>query len=600
MVFNPLVIPFLIGTTFFFITILWKFVHWVMNLDVAQKKSIQKNILTTKTLSAIGEVFRESLIHRKIYKRNSMLGYMHMSLAFGWFLMIVVGKVESSFYYRTFFDFPWLGIFFKYFARVPHHFLMIIPFTFIMDLLLLMTLGGVFLAFFKRMRSRAMGMKRTTKHVPLDRVALTALWWIFPLRLVAESDTAAITGNGSFLTGTVGQLMSGLPVHQLELPLWWAYSVCLFVFFMALPFSRYMHIPTEVLLIFLRKWGAETGEERNGYTEIQLNSCSRCGICIDVCQLNFATDIQNVQSVYFVRDARYHTLNQEVTDNCLLCNRCVEACPVGLDLTLMRQQLRKKTIEPANQPYYEYIQPEQKKFSDGIVYFAGCMTHLSPSIITSMKTIFEHAGEKYWFMDEDKGVCCGRPLRQQGFFEQADELVAKNTRLIAESGAKMLVTSCPICLKSFKSEYKLDIPVMHHTEYMAGLLENKRLEIDKTDLKMVYHDPCELGRGCGIYEAPRKVLQQVGEVMKISAEKEDALCCGGSLADTAIEQNQKTKIRNQALQVLTEPHPDMLVTACPLCKKTFNAGNREKVSDVAEMVASALKKPNKNSKFATS
>ena len=150
-----------------------------------------------------------------------------MSLAFGWFLLIVVGMIESSLSSGTLFKEPWLGIFFNYFITTPHGFHMADTLSFIMDLLLLIILSGVMLALIKRMRARFMGMKKTTKHHLYDRLALTSLWFIFPLRLLAESTTSAIHDNGSFLTGSIGNLISGLPVQAMELPLWWAYSMAL-------------------------------------------------------------------------------------------------------------------------------------------------------------------------------------------------------------------------------------------------------------------------------------------------------------------------------------------------------------------------------------
>ena len=108
-----------------------------------------------------------------------------------------------------------------------------------------------------------MGMKRTTRHVFVDRVALTSLWLIFPLRLTAESLTAAIKHNGGFLTGTLGDLiasgMSATAVADLNAAAWWAYSFALAAFFIAMPFSRYMHIFTEVPLIFLRRYRLRSG-----------------------------------------------------------------------------------------------------------------------------------------------------------------------------------------------------------------------------------------------------------------------------------------------------------------------------------------------------
>jgi Fe-S oxidoreductase len=582
--FNPFVLPFLAGSIFFFVVIIYKFIQWILHLDSSQSTLIKKNIFTLKTLYAIIEVFRESLVHRNIYKKNLLLGYMHMSLAFGWFLIILMGKIESSVYFGTFFDEPWTGVFFRYFVRNPYGFFVRGVFPFVMDLLLLIILSGVLLALIKRLRSNLMGIKKATKHILPDRIALASLWGIFPLRLLAESVTASLSGNGAFLTGAIGNLLHPLPVGALELPLWWAYSLFLGGFFVTLPYTRYMHIPTEVLLIFLRKWGTKEVESYSGFTDVQLNSCSRCGICIDACQLNFAADIHNVQPVYLIRDARNKKLTDEVTNNCLLCGRCVKACPVGLELTSIRQLLRYKPDVQGKQFYTNSLEKTCSEKVD-VVYFAGCMTHLTPSIIVSMKKIFEKSGEKFWFMDENNGLCCGRPLRLQGFLQQSKDLVNRNKSLIASSGAKLLVTSCPICYNSFKNVYNLNIEVMHHTEYIDFLINNGRLNVNRSEFDVVYHDPCELGRGCGIYEPPRKVLRHVGNLRQVDYEKENALCCGGSLANTEMEMDSQRKVQNQVLDVLTKSNPDAIITACPLCKKTLSQGNAIKVMDISEIVS---------------
>jgi Fe-S oxidoreductase len=581
--FHPFVIPFTAGAAFLFAVIVYKVYKWTSSLDRKQKFMVKQNIFTIKTIRAIIEVFREALVHRNIYRKNPVLGYMHMSLAFGWFLLIVFGKVKASFYAGTFFEPPWLAIFFNFFAIEKHTFLLSAQLTFLMDFLLLIILSGLSLAFIKRMKSTILGMKKTTQHSRFDRIALSSLWFIFPLRLLAESTTDALHGNGGFLTGFIGQLIPSSAATFMELPLWWAYSLSLFFFFVALPYSRYMHIPMEVVLIFLRNWGATAGEQHSGYTDIQINSCSRCGICIDACQLNFAAKLSDVQSVYFIRDTRYNVLSDEIVNNCLMCGRCSNECPVGLELTLIRQQYRNKEEIPGKF-YYEYTRSVENQEDIDVVYYAGCMTHLTPSIILSMKKIFESARVSYWFMDEDKGVCCGRPMRQQGFIQQAKNLVIKNSRMINSSKAKLLVTSCPICYKSFKEEYNLNIPVMHHTEYIDKLITSKRIKLKPTNITAVYHDPCELGRGANIYEQPRNILKNFSLLVS-NFERENSLCCGGSLSNAILDLRLQLKIRDHALDELTKEKPDVIVTACPLCKKSFVHGNKAAVMDIAEIVA---------------
>ena len=251
------VIPFVIGCAVMFSVIAYKYVRWGLRLPKRDKILVKKNFWSKATLEAIGEAFSECLLHRRIFRINPLLGYMHMSLAFGWFLLIVVGWIETAVYLGGKMA-PLHGhVFFKYFMQdTPHRTLWGINFNNVMDALLLLVLSGVMLAWFKRLRSKALGLKRTTRHTTGDRVAMSALWFVFPLRLAAESITAALYANGGFLTGTIGAALaahlSADTLTVLQQAAWWSYSTALGVFFVAMPFSRYMHIFTEVPLIFMR------------------------------------------------------------------------------------------------------------------------------------------------------------------------------------------------------------------------------------------------------------------------------------------------------------------------------------------------------------
>jgi len=101
-----------------------------------------------------------------------------------------------------------------------------------------------------------------------------------------------------------------------------------------------------------------------------------------------------------------------------------------------------------------------------------------------------------------------------------------------------------------------------------------------------------LGRGSGIYKEPRKLLRRVAKIIPIMQEKENALCCGGSLGDLSMDSGERRMIRDAALETLLTPSPDMLITACPLCKKTFRDGSGVEVKDIAELVADQLEPAN--------
>jgi Fe-S oxidoreductase len=589
MFYDHFVLPFSLGLLFLLIYVFVKFGIWIYRLPLDQRKKFFRGVFSLKLFSAMWEMITECLIHRRMYKVNPVLGFMHMSFAFGWFILIMFGNFETRVLSGAEMNFPYYPIFFKFFQQQPIAWKFASAFSFIMDLLLLYILSGLLLAFIKRLRSRVFGMKKTTRQRLMDRFALTSLWFIFPLRLLAESFTSGLVHNGSFMTGPLGDFFATfLPLEQMMYPAWWAYSISLGVFFVSVPFSRYMHIPTEVLLIAFRRFGLEPSKHYDAYTDVEVHSCPRCGVCIDKCQLSSAAGIHDTQAVYFIGDLRNHEVKEDMTLNCLMCGRCKEYCPVGIHTDNVRLTERVKTFGKSGRDF-NYIQPNESPKAD-VIYFAGCMTHLTPGIKRAMINIFKAANLDYLFLDEDGSICCGRPLMLAGELEAASDLMRKNADLIKMSGAKTFVTSCPICYKVFNEEYQLGIRVLHHTQYLLELVEEKKLSLKEADVKVVYHDPCDLGRGSGIYEEPRLLLGLTARIAEPEFSEKYSLCCGSALGNLKIDYPTREKITNHALEVLLKPEPDFLITACPLCKKTFAKSATCEVMDVAEWVDMAVNK----------
>ena len=593
--FAPFTIPFIAGSLFMFAVVTFKWMLWLVRLKRVDRVLIAQNILSLSTLQASWEVVRESLLHVRIFRHNPVLGFMHASLAFGWFLLIVVGWAETV----AHLGWVWVPleghVFFRYFVPLNGITTHLPFFDHLMDALLLVVLTGVAMAWFKRLRSRALGMRRTTKHRMLDRVALTALWFIFPARLVAESVTSALYGGGGFMTASLGILIGDAVPRDMLLvayePVWWLYSSMLAAFFVAMPFSRYMHIFTEIPLIFLRNWRLKPSAERSSYDNFEVEACSRCGICIDPCQLQADLGINDVQSVYYLRDRRYNMLKLKVANNCLMCGRCEAKCPVGINLNTLRLNSRAKRRNIPNEGRYRYLRNLDRSVGEGRVgYFAGCMTQLTPAVQRSMDKIFAAVGESVWYADRDGGVCCGRPLMLTGETDAARKMVAYNTDLFRRHEITMLVTSCPICLKVFRESYNLEgIEILHHSEYIDRLIVEGRLTLRHDDELLTYHDPCELGRGCGIYDEPRAVIEAVGELLEPAHTGKNALCCGSSVANTAIGDAQQLTIARSVAAELEATGAQTIVTACPLCKKAIARGAAKGVVDLSEVVAQNLK-----------
>src|SRR5512133_1208465 len=188
--FDPFVIPFNIGLYFILIYIVVRCFMWFRDLSRQDKLRLQRGCFGGALAQSLKEMFMESLIHRTILKTNFRLGYMHMSLAFGWFLLILFGTIEADVFGHSHLNPPSKAIFFRYFNPEHGRAGAEAVYSFLMDFILAFILSGLLLAVLKRFYSRTVGMKKTTRLKPLDKVALTSLWLIFPSRLLAESFTS--------------------------------------------------------------------------------------------------------------------------------------------------------------------------------------------------------------------------------------------------------------------------------------------------------------------------------------------------------------------------------------------------------------------------
>lgn len=594
--YNDFVLPFMFGMIFILTWCLVGAIRIIAQLPKEDRKRFFLSLVNPKILlKDIKDIFCDCLLHVKLWKRNKLLGYMHSSIAFGWFMLIVIGHIEVFFYAPHRAKLLYFPIFFRYFMAEDDSTMGGAFFFFLMDFFLLVVLSGIALAIIKRLHSRFFGLRRTTNPSFMDLIGLYSLWSIFPLRLFAEGFTADISG-GSFLTKSLNHVFHAfLGNHMNMLPTWWAYSLALGIFFCVLPFTRYMHIPTEILLIPLRNAGVRIRHPRKGYAEAEIYSCPSCGVCIDACPMGVMKTHIKDTTVYLNRQLRRNNEAriEEISDKCLLCGKCTAVCPVGVEgdkLRIAQRSMRKYGITPD----YSAIDTDSlvKEFSTGsgassgkVLYFAGCMTALTPQIRKAVESVLTKAGISYEMMDKDGGICCGRPMLMAGRFGPAEEMIAKNTEIIRKSGASTLLLSCPICYKIFREKYDLgDIEIIHHTEYFDRLIRNGAISMRRSDEKYVYHDPCELGRGCGIYDEPRAVVSAAGQLVEAEKNHKESICCGGSLGSLTLGFEKRQSMTENSLHNLTVASPDRIVTACPLCLNTFRRYADRSVEDIAETV----------------
>jgi len=594
--YDPFVLPFVFGMTFVLCYCLIALVRVLVQLKPADRQKFALSLITPSAIARnVRDLFCDCLFHVKLWKRNKVLGYMHASIAFGWFMIIVIGHIETILYIPERLHKLYYPIFFRYFMEEQNQTLQGSFFFFLMDFFLLIILSGITIAIIKRFRSRIVGMRRTTRLTLTDLIGLYSLWAIFPLRWIAEGFTAGVAG-GSFMTIPINWLLRNFMSNPQNFTLaWWLYSLALGTFLTVLPFTRYMHIPAEILLIPMRNAGLPVRHTRKGFTLAMLYACPSCGVCIDACPMGVQK--KNVQdaTVYMVRSLRRRNQRRSLVnaEKCLMCGKCAALCQVQLDacgirLAYRTAQEKKNNRLPADFSYLAAVAPRQVG-EDKVLYYAGCMSSLTPVISRSVQKVLEAAGVDWEMLDKDGSICCGRPLMLAGRQEEARQLIEKNRKLIEDSGAQVLLVSCAICYRIFKEQYGLiGVEVMHYTEYFNQLIAEGRLKLENGHETLVYHDPCDLGRGCGIYDAPRQALAAVGQLVPAPKERKESICCGGSVGSLTLRYEDREPITRGSVENLTANNPEQIVTACPLCLKTLSRYAPVPVRDFAEIIADHL------------
>ncbi len=527
----------------------------------------------------------ESLLHRKLFKTNILLGLMHTAFAFGWFLLIVIGKVETHIFTQSWINPVWVPIFLRR-GELFTDSLVTKLFANSMDFILMLILLALIVAIGKRFFSKSVGMKRTTQHDVRDRLAMSFLWAIFPLRFLAESGQASISNNGGFLTQSASNFLFAAPLSQSTADLiWWSYSIALGGFFIFLPYSRYLHIPAEIVLIFARNLLSNNEFHHPVLRQLENNSCSRCGVCIDVCAQRIVNPADKNQSVYLLRSLRRRRFkkdaNFELAFNCLQCNKCSSACPVGINLMPHRNHARGHySITSAKQPDSLKAVDIQKSASVDVLYFEGCMGRLNHRTGKAMEQVFDKLNMSYLKLD-DLVSCCGRGAQLLSDKRNIKDVIALNSDIINRSNAKMLVTSCPICYKSFKENYSLKMVVMHHSQLIAK--NYNRLSTSSIYAgKAHYHTPCELGKWSDVEGVSTEIEKRLSFKLASNGVQKESFCCGGSIGNLTIDSDSRKAIGKLEIGRAIDKEAEVVVTSCPLCKRSLSKLTSLQVVDIAE------------------
>jgi Fe-S oxidoreductase len=242
-----------------------------------------------------------------------------------------------------------------------------------------------------------------------------------------------------------------------------------------------------------------------------------------------------------------------------------------------------------------------------VLFWVGCAASYddrAKKIARATARLLKQAGVDFAILGQEEN-CTGDPARRAGneflFATLAEGNAATVNGYREQGGARTVVTTCPHCFNTLKNEYPdfgLRVEVVHHTDYLLGLLaEGKLTPKHPVEGRVVYHDSCYLGRYNGVYDPPREILRRIPGVELVEAEywtKQRGLCCGAGGAQMWMEEQNQDRVNVKRTLQLLDTGAKTLASACPFCMTMLTDGIKSKSLedevkqlDVAELLDKA-------------
>jgi Fe-S oxidoreductase len=389
---------------------------------------------------------------------------------------------------------------------------------------------------------------------------------------------------------------------------------------------------------------------------MELEACTRCGECIEACP-TFAEaeseEIHPLQKIARTKSlwkadhlgflARLFGIRPATEEDlaaygqgvyqCTLCARCHVVCPVQIDTRPLWISMREQLVEWGLYPEaFDLLRdrvtslhnisgddnanrlvwtqnmervPEglDRKQGAQTVYFMGCVGAMYPRVYgvpQSFVQILERIGESFTTLASEEW-CCGFPLQIAGMGEHAHALARHNVEAVKALGVRRLVTTCPSCYHTWAHEYPstlgepLPFAVLHAAELLSELIDEGKIELRGFPHPVTYHDPCDLGRTSGIYDAPRRIIQAIPGVdfAEMADNRELSLCCGGGgdaeMADAALT----AAVGKRRIEQAQQTGAKVVISACQQCNRTLAEAARKnririRAMDITQVVWQAM------------
>jgi Fe-S oxidoreductase len=385
-------------------------------------------------------------------------------------------------------------------------------------------------------------------------------------------------------------------------------------------------------------------------------TCTECGRCSENCPAHRTGKILSPK--HLTLDLRNHLYKREeemlaggkhepinlapdvihpdVLWACTTCRACEEQCPVFIsyvdkivdmrrNLMMIRNEFPAELAKAfqgmeVNGNPWNVSRIDRAGWADGldipfmadkpdaaVLYWVGCAAATddrAKKIARAVAKLLKQAKVDFAILGKEES-CTGDPARRAGHEMLFTQLAEGNATTLngykEKGGIKTVVTACPHCFNTLKNEYPdfgCKLEVVHHTDYLLGLLAEKKLVPSNEVVgRVVYHDSCYLGRYNGVYESPREILKRIPGVDLVEVpywSKQRGLCCGAGGAQYFMEEQNKDRVNVKRTLQLVATEAKTIASACPFCSSMVNDGLKSqnleeqiKQLDVAELLEQA-------------
>ncbi|HYN59905.1 MAG TPA: (Fe-S)-binding protein [Rubrivivax sp.] len=401
--------------------------------------------------------------------------------------------------------------------------------------------------------------------------------------------------------------------------------------------------------------GVRTALDLNWKEGLDTFTCTECGRCKDACpthltgkplSLKMVNDslkhhLMDQREALIGGDAKHElpaligqVISQDTLWACTSCGYCEAACPIELEhldkFFRMRQhqvmiagefphELKKvfEAYESQGNPWG--LQSGQRgDWAQGLdvpivaepadmqgldyLFYVGSAMSFDPrgqKIARAFVTILKHAGVRFGMLGAAEGSTgeCVRRVGNEMLFQQ---LAAGLVDRLNTLGVKRIVCCDPHALNSLRNEYPEfggHYELVHHTQLIEELLAQGRIRVNATLQRVIYHDPCYLGRHNGEFNAPRAILARLSSdtPLEFALAREKAMCCGAGGGRMWLEETIGKRINIARVEQALDLQPKTIATACPYCAVmvgdglgAVQGGGATASRDIAELVAEAL------------